>query len=60
MVREICRESEKNPEILEFYRLTGEVDYLIKLLVSDIAGYNAVSQTLTRAVHLRKCSSAIY
>ena len=48
----------KIPEVLEFYRLAGEVDYLIKLRVSDIAGYNAVSQTLTRAVHFRDVSGA--
>jgi Lrp/AsnC family transcriptional regulator len=48
----------KIPEVLEFYRLAGEVDYLIKLQVSDIAGYNAVSQTLTRAVRFRDFSGA--
>jgi Lrp/AsnC family transcriptional regulator len=46
----------KIPEVLEFYRLAGEVDYLIKLQVSDIAGYNEVSQILTRAVHFRDVS----
>ena len=48
----------KIPEVLEFYRLAGEVDYLIKLQVSDIAGYNAVSQALTRAVRFRDVSGA--
>lgn len=48
----------KIPEVLEFYRLTGEVDYLIKLQVSDIAGYNDVSQALTRAVRFRDVSGA--
>jgi len=48
----------KIPEVLEFYRLAGEIDYLLKLQVSDIAGYNAVSQTLTRAVHFRDVSGA--
>ena len=46
----------KIPEVLEFYRLAGEIDYLIKLQVSDIAGYNEVSQTLTRAVRFRDVS----
>lgn len=48
----------KIPEVLEFYRLAGEVDYLIKLQVSDIAGYNEVSQALTRAVRFRDVSGA--
>lgn len=48
----------KIPEVLEFYRLAGEIDYLIKLQVSDIAGYNEVSQKLTRAVHFRDVTGA--
>lgn len=48
----------KIPEVLEFYRLAGEIDYLIKLQVADIAGYNEVSQKLTRAVHFRDVSGA--
>jgi len=48
----------KIPEVLEFYRLAGDIDYLLKLQVSDIAGYNAVSQKLTRAVRFRDVSGA--
>ncbi len=48
----------KIPEVLEFYRLAGEIDYLLKLQVSDIADYNRVSQALTRAVRFRDFSGA--
>jgi Lrp/AsnC family transcriptional regulator len=48
----------KIPQVLEFYRLAGDIDYLIKLQVSDIAGYNEVSQILTRAVPFRGVSGA--
>jgi Lrp/AsnC family transcriptional regulator len=48
----------KIPEVLEFYRLAGDIDYLLKLQVSDIAGYNSVSQMLTRAVRFRDVSGA--
>jgi Lrp/AsnC family transcriptional regulator len=48
----------KIPQVLEFYRLAGDIDYLLKLQVSDIADYNAVSQKLTRAVHFRDFSGA--
>jgi Lrp/AsnC family transcriptional regulator len=48
----------KIPEVLEFYRLAGDIDYLLKLQVSDIADYNRVSQALTRAVHFRDFSGA--
>jgi Lrp/AsnC family transcriptional regulator len=46
------------PEVLEFYRLAGDVDYLLKLQVSDIAGYNEVSKVLTRLVRFRDLSGA--
>lgn len=48
----------KIPEVLEFYRLAGDIDYLLKLQLSDIASYNDVSQKLTRAVHFRDVSGA--
>ena len=48
----------KIPEVLEFYRLAGEIDYLLKLQVSDIADYNRVSQALTRAVRFRDFSGS--
>ena len=28
------------PEILEFYRMAGEVDYLLRVVVQDMGGYN--------------------
>lgn len=30
------------PEVIEFYRMAGDVDYLIKLRVSDIAHYDRI------------------
>ena len=30
------------PEVVEFYRMSGEVDYLLKIVVPDIAAYDAV------------------
>src|SRR6201996_3853597 len=38
----------KIPEIVEFYRMSGEVDYLIKIKVADIAGYDRVYKQLIR------------
>jgi Lrp/AsnC family transcriptional regulator len=48
----------KIPEVLEFYRLAGDIDYMLKLQVADIASYNEVSQKLTRAVRFRDMSGA--
>jgi Lrp/AsnC family transcriptional regulator len=46
------------PEIVEFYRMAGDVDYLLKLQVADIAAYDAVYKRLIRSVRLSDVSSA--
>ena len=46
------------PEIVEFYRMTGEVDYLIKIRVADIAGYDRVYKQLIRSAPLTDVSGA--
>jgi Lrp/AsnC family transcriptional regulator len=46
------------PEIVEFYRMTGEVDYLIKIKVADIAGYDRVYKQLIRSAPLTDVSGA--
>jgi Lrp/AsnC family transcriptional regulator len=48
----------KIPEIVEFYRMTGEVDYLIKIRVADIAGYDRVYKQLIRSAPLTDVSGA--
>ena len=48
----------KIPEIVEFYRMAGEVDYLLKLRVADIAGYDRVYKQLIRAAPLTDVSGA--
>ena len=37
------------PGVLEVYRMGGEVDYLIKAVVKDMPGYDALYQALIRA-----------
>lgn len=46
------------PEVVEFYRMTGEVDYLLKLRVQSIAAYDAVYKRLIKTVRLTDVSSA--
>lgn len=46
------------PEIVEFYRMAGEVDYLLKIRVADIAGYDRVYKQLIRAAPLTDVSGA--
>jgi Lrp/AsnC family transcriptional regulator len=46
------------PEVVEFYRMSGEVDYLLRVVVPDIAGYDAVYKRLIRSVEMFDVSSS--
>lgn len=46
------------PEVVEFYRMSGEVDYLLRVVVPDIAGYDGVYKRLIREVELFDVSSS--
>ena len=46
------------PEIVEIYRMSGDIDYLLKIVVPDIAGYDAVYKRLIRSVDLQDVSSS--
>jgi Lrp/AsnC family transcriptional regulator len=45
------------PEILEIYRMSGDVDYLLKLKVDDMTAYDRIYKQLIRAVKLFDVSS---
>lgn len=46
------------PEIIEIHRMSGEIDYLLKVVVPDIAGYDSVYKRLIKGVELKDVSSA--
>ena len=46
------------PEIVEFYRMSGDVDYLLRVMVPDIAAYDAVYKRLIRSVDLSDVSTS--
>ena len=46
------------PEAVEFVRLTGEVDYLLKLQLADIAAYDRVYKRLIACVRLADVRAA--
>lgn len=46
------------PEVVEFYRMAGDVDYLLKLRVTDIAHYDQVYKQLIRRARLGDVSAA--
>ena len=46
------------PEIVEFYRMSGEVDYLLRVVVPDIAAYDEFYKNLISKIEITKVSSA--
>ena len=46
------------PEVVEFYRLAGEADYLLKVVVSDISAYDRFYKRLIATAPLNDVSSA--
>lgn len=46
------------PEIVEIYRMSGDVDYLLKILVRDIAEYDRIYKQLIRVTELYDVSSS--
>ena len=46
------------PEIVEFYRMSGEIDYLLRVVVPDIAAYDKVYKRLIADTELFDVSSS--
>ncbi|MDP6787257.1 MAG: Lrp/AsnC family transcriptional regulator [Rhodospirillales bacterium] len=46
------------PEVVEFYRLSGEIDYLLRVVVPDIAAYDRFYKRLIDRVDLADLSSS--
>ncbi len=44
-------------EIVEVYRMSGDIDYLLRIVVPDIAAYDAIYQRLIAAVPMFDVSS---
>ncbi|TDQ81361.1 AsnC family transcriptional regulator [Dongia mobilis] len=49
---------EKIPEVVELYRMSGDIDYLMKIVVADIAHYDRVYKRLIKLVKLTDVSSS--
>ena len=45
------------PEVMEFYRMAGDVDYMLRVVVTDIAGYDAFYKKMIAAVPLKNVTS---
>ncbi len=44
-------------EVMEFYRMAGDVDYMLRVVVTDIQGYDAFYKRLIAAVPLKNVTS---
>jgi Lrp/AsnC family transcriptional regulator len=48
----------KIPEVVELYRMSGETDYLLKVLARDVADYDRIYKQLIRTAELHDVSSS--
>ena len=48
----------KMPEVVEFYRMSGDVDYLLRVVVADMPQYDAFYKKLISRVKLTDVSSS--
>ncbi|NBW90735.1 MAG: Lrp/AsnC family transcriptional regulator [Gammaproteobacteria bacterium] len=46
------------PEVTELHRMSGDVDYLLRIVVPDIAGYDAVYKRLIAGVEMLDVSAS--
>lgn len=46
------------PEIVEFYRLAGDVDYILKMMVGSVSDYDRVYQNLISKVSISDVSAS--
>tara|TARA_R110000787_G_scaffold36626_4_gene93313 strand:+ start:619 stop:1083 length:465 start_codon:yes stop_codon:yes gene_type:complete len=47
------------PDVVEFYRMSGDVDYLLKIVCRDIEDYDRIYRELIRATKLSDVSSSV-
>ena len=45
------------PEVVEFYRMAGDVDYMLRVVVADIAGYDSFYKRLIASIPLKNVTS---
>jgi Lrp/AsnC family transcriptional regulator len=45
------------PEVMEFYRMAGDVDYMLRVVVPDINGYDRFYKQLIAAIPLKNVTS---
>ena len=46
------------PEVVDFYRMSGTIDYLLRVVVPSIAAYDSVYRRLTQNIEIVEVSSS--
>ena len=57
-LQQFTRAVQDIPEIVEAYRLSGDVDYLLRIVARDIQGYDSVYKRLIQACELHDVSAS--
>jgi Lrp/AsnC family transcriptional regulator len=57
-LEKFARGVDELPEVVEFYRMSGDIDYLLRVVVPDIQGYDAFYKKLIRIAELYDVSSS--
>ena len=57
-LRDFAEKVTRIPEVVELYRMSGEIDYMMRIVVPDIKAYDAVYKRLIAAVPLFDVSSS--
>ena len=45
------------PEVMEFYRMAGDVDYMLRVVVTDMAAYDGFYKRLIETIPLKNVTS---
>ncbi|MEH2549212.1 Lrp/AsnC family transcriptional regulator [Bradyrhizobium sp. AZCC 2262] len=56
--RDFCEGVARIPEVMEFYRLSGQVDYLLKIVVPNIAAYDKIYHKIIQIAAIYDVSSS--
>jgi Lrp/AsnC family transcriptional regulator len=57
-IERFAKAVQKIPEVTELHRMSGDVDYLLRIVVPDIAGYDAVYKKMINAVAMFDVSAS--
>jgi Lrp/AsnC family transcriptional regulator len=57
-IERFAKAVQKIPEVIELHRMSGDVDYLLRIVVPDIGGYDAVYKKLISGIAMFDVSAS--